>query len=317
MDDQTKNVVEEEIEPTQVVKTSGDDTPLLTLDEQSQKSTVEETVDAQNDQADSEDQTESVKPETNDPAVGDPSAVDQEVAGTEGATVEDLAPSADIDFSMTDLDLLSIGVAHWYVVHTYSGHEKKVASALKQRIASMRLGDKILETLVPTQEKIEVRKGKKEIVKEKIFPGYILVRMIMDDYSWLAVRTTPGVTGFVGAGNKPTPISDEEVNAIQKFMTMEAPKYKTSFSLGEAVKIIDGPFAEFLGTVDTIDEAKGKIKVLVSIFGRETPVELDFVQVSKLWQRGKGGKGEGWSFNALMDQTFFLNPLPFPSSFYG
>lgn len=187
------------------------------------------------------------------------------------------------DISDTDLlSLLAPGEARWYVIHTYSGHEKKVASALKQRIASMRLTDKIFDILIPTQEKIEVRKGKKEKHSEKIFPGYILVKMIVDDYSWLAVRTTPGVTGFVGMGNKPTPIPEEEVKAIQKFMSMEAPKYKAVFSVGEAVRIADGPFAEFLGTVDSIDEAKGKIKVLVSIFGRETPVELDFLQVSKL-----------------------------------
>ena len=136
--------------------------------------------------------------------------------------------------------------------------------------------------VVPTRDTIVVRSGKKETIKEKIFPGYILVRMILDDPSWLAVRTTPGVTAFVGLGNKPTPISDEEVDTILRFMTMEAPKYKTSFSTGEAVKIIDGPFADFLGTVDSIDEEKGKLKVLVSIFGRETPVELDFLQVAKL-----------------------------------
>lgn len=203
-------------------------------------------------------------------------SADAQDPGAEETTAEYTAPDIDL------YDFLTSSDAHWYVVHTYSGHEKKVSQALKQRVASMRLQDKILDILVPTQEKIEVRKGKKEQFKEKIFPGYILVRMIVDDYSWLAVRTTPGVTGFVGAGNKPTPIPDEEVKAIQKFMSMEAPKYKAVFSVGEAVKIIEGPFAEFLGTVDNIDEAKGKIKVLVSIFGRETPVELDFLQVSKL-----------------------------------
>ena len=170
----------------------------------------------------------------------------------------------------------------WYIVHTYSGHENKVIETLKQRIASLGLTDKIFEMIVPTRDTIVVRSGKKENVKEKIFPGYILVRMILDDPSWLAVRTTPGVTAFVGLGNKPTPISDEEVETILRFMKMEAPKYKTSFSVGEAVKIIDGPFAEFLGSIDSIDEEKGKLKVLVSIFGRETPVELDFLQVSKL-----------------------------------
>ena len=172
--------------------------------------------------------------------------------------------------------------AKWYVVHTYSGHENKVSANLKQRIDTMKLADKIFEIIVPTRNIVTVKHGKKEEQKEKIFPGYILVKMVLDDTSWLAVRTTQGVTAFVGAGNKPTPISDKEVDTILKFMQMEAPKYKASFSVGEAVKIVDGPFADFLGTIDNIDEEKGKIKVLVSIFGRETPVELDFLQVSKL-----------------------------------
>ncbi len=170
----------------------------------------------------------------------------------------------------------------WFIVHTYSGHENKVVETLKQRIASLNLTDKIFEMVVPTRDTIVVRSGKKETIKEKIFPGYILVRMNLTDESWLAVRTTPGVTAFVGLGNKPTPISEEEVDTILRFMKMETPKYKTAFSTGEAVKIIDGPFAEFLGSIDSIDEEKGKLKVLVSIFGRETPVELDFLQVSKL-----------------------------------
>ena len=172
--------------------------------------------------------------------------------------------------------------AKWYVVHTYSGHENKVATNLKQRIETMKLSDKIFDIIVPTRNVVTVRHGKKEEQKEKIFPGYILVRMILDDISWLAVRTTQGVTAFVGTGDKPTPISAVEVGAIMKFMQMEAPKYKTSFSVGEAVKITDGPFADFLGSIDSLDEEKGKIKVLVSIFGRETPVELDFLQVAKL-----------------------------------
>lgn len=172
--------------------------------------------------------------------------------------------------------------AKWYVVHTYSGHENKVSANLKQRIETMKLADKIFDIVVPTRNIVTVKHGKKEEQKEKIFPGYILVKMVLDDASWLAVRTTQGVTAFVGAGNKPTPISEKEVGTILKFMQMEAPKYKTTFSMGEAVKIVDGPFADFLGTIDAIDEEKGKIKVLVSIFGRETPVELDFLQVSKL-----------------------------------
>mgnify|MGYP000869518368 CR=1 FL=1 len=170
----------------------------------------------------------------------------------------------------------------WYVVHTYSGHENKVAANLKQRIETQKLTHKIFEIVVPTRNIVKVSHGKKEEIKEKIFPGYILVKMILDDDSWLAVRTTQGVTAFVGAGNKPTPISDREVDAIRKFMAMEAPKYKASFSVSEAVKIVDGPFADFLGSIESIDEEKGKVKVLVSIFGRETPVELDFLQIAKL-----------------------------------
>jgi len=170
----------------------------------------------------------------------------------------------------------------WYVVHTYSGHENKVAANLKQRIETQKLTHKIFDIVVPTRNVVKVSHGKKEEIKEKIFPGYILVKMILDDDSWLAVRTTQGVTAFVGAGNKPTPISDREVDAIRKFMAMEAPKYKASFSVSEAVKIVDGPFADFLGSIESIDEEKGKVKVLVSIFGRETPVELDFLQIAKL-----------------------------------
>jgi transcriptional antiterminator NusG len=146
----------------------------------------------------------------------------------------------------------------------------------------MNLGNKILEILVPTQEKIEIRDGKKITVQDKIFPGYILVKMELSDDSWHAVRSTAGVTSFVGIGNRPTPLPEAEVETIMKFTKMEAPKYKASFSIGEAIKIVDGPFADFLGTVDEINEEKGKVKALISIFGRETPVELDFLQVSKI-----------------------------------
>ena len=170
----------------------------------------------------------------------------------------------------------------WYIVHTYSGHENKVAKSIKQRVQSLGFENRIFDIIVPTRNTIKVSQGKKETVKEKIFPGYVLVKMILDDESWLLVRTTQGVTAFIGAGNKPTPISDKEVEAIQKFMDAEEPLYKTAFTIGEAVKIVDGPFSDFLGTIDNIDEAKGKLKVLVSIFGRETPVELDFLQVNKL-----------------------------------
>lgn len=172
--------------------------------------------------------------------------------------------------------------AKWYVVHTASGHEVRVSETLRQRVETMNLTGKIFELLVPTQDRVIIRGGKKATVKEKIFPGYLLVKMILDDEAWLAVRTTAGVTGFVGIGNKPTPLSESEVANIQKFVSAPAPRYKTKFSVGEAVKITDGPFNDFLGTIHEIDEEKGKVKVLVSIFGRETPVELDFLQIQKI-----------------------------------
>lgn len=172
--------------------------------------------------------------------------------------------------------------AQWYVLHTYAGHENKVAETLLQRIDTMGLEHEIYEMLIPVQEKIRVRRGQRETVKEKIFPGYMLIRMKLSDQSWLAVRTTQGVTGFVGIGNKPTPLPKHEVQAIQKFMSQGAPSYKADFAVGEAVKIIEGPFADFIGSVESIDQEKGMVTVLVSIFGRETPVELDFLQVNKL-----------------------------------
>ncbi len=172
--------------------------------------------------------------------------------------------------------------SHWYVVHTYSGHEARVAASLEQRLQAMGLTKKVNEILIPTQDKIEIKGGKKATVKEKIFPGYLLIKMIVDDDSWLAVRTTQGITGFVGTGNKPTPLSEAEVATIMRFSEIGAPKYKVKVSLGEAIRVTDGPFADFLGTVEYIDEEKGKIRVLVSIFGRETPVELDYLQIKKI-----------------------------------
>lgn len=173
-------------------------------------------------------------------------------------------------------------LAKWYVIHVQTGYESKVKEALSQRIKSLTMEEKIFDVVVPIREIVVIKKGKKTKQKEKVFPGYILVRMILDDDSWLVVRTTEGVTGFVGAGLKPTPISEKEVEAIMKFVAQEQPKFRTKFSVGEAVKITEGPFADFLGTVDAIDEEKGKVRVLVSIFDRETPVELDFLQIAKL-----------------------------------
>lgn len=172
--------------------------------------------------------------------------------------------------------------ARWYVCHTTSGHEARVAENLRQRVETMGLTSKIFELLVPTQDRVVIRGGKKATVKEKIFPGYLLAKLILDDAAWLAVRTTPGITGFVGSGKAPTPLSDKEVQNIQKFVSTPAKRFKTRFSTGEAVKITDGPFSDFLGTIHEIDEEKGKVKVLVSIFGRETPVELDLLQITKV-----------------------------------
>ena len=170
----------------------------------------------------------------------------------------------------------------WYVIHSYSGYEDKVKRNLEQRIESMGMQDKIFQVVVPTEEEIEVRDGQRRITKRKIFPGYILVEMIMTDDSWYVVRNTPGVTGFVGMGNKPTPLRPEEVQRILKRMEAEAPKVKVTFRPGQRVRIIDGPFTDFVGTVDEINEERGKVRVLVSFFGRETPVELDFLQVEKM-----------------------------------
>ncbi|MAF20782.1 MAG: transcription termination/antitermination protein NusG [Parcubacteria group bacterium] len=171
---------------------------------------------------------------------------------------------------------------NWYVLHTYSGYEEAVARNLKQRIESMNMEDKIFSILVPTEKKIKIKKGKRVIEEEKVYPGYVLVEMIVTDDSWYVVRNTPRVTGFIGAGTVPTPVAPDEIKSLQKRMGVEEPKYKIDVVIGDLVKIIDGPFKDFDGKISEIDEKKGKIKVLVSVFGRETPVELDFLQVKKI-----------------------------------
>ncbi len=170
----------------------------------------------------------------------------------------------------------------WYVIHCYSGYENKVKYNLEQRIETMRMQDKIFQVVIPTEEEIEVREGKRRTVERRVFPGYILVQMIMDDESWYVVRNTPGVTGFVGMGNRPTPLRTEEVQVIMKRMEAEAPRIKVTFKRGQKVRIVDGPFNEFIGMVDEIDMERAKVRVLVSFFGRDTPVELDFLQVEKV-----------------------------------
>jgi transcriptional antiterminator NusG len=170
---------------------------------------------------------------------------------------------------------------HWYVVHCYSGYENKVRHNLEQRIETMGMKNKIFDVVVPTEEEIEVKDGKRRTVERRVFPGYILVQMLMDEDSWYVVRNTPGVTGFVGMGNEPTPLRQEEVAQIVKRMEAEAPRIKVTYKAGQKVRIIDGPFNDFIGTVSDIDMERAKVRVMVSFFGRETPVELDFLQVEK------------------------------------
>lgn len=170
---------------------------------------------------------------------------------------------------------------HWYVVHCYSGYEYKVRHAIEQRIETMGMTDKIFDVIVPTEEEIEVKDGKRRTVERRVFPGYILVEMKMDEDSWYVVRNTPGVTGFVGMGNEPTPLRADEVKQIMDRMSDESPKVKVTFKIGQRVRIVDGPFNDFIGEVADIDMDKSKVRVMVNFFGRETPVELDFLEVEK------------------------------------
>lgn len=171
---------------------------------------------------------------------------------------------------------------NWYVLHTYSGYEDAVAKNLKQRIESLGMEDKIFNVLVPKEKKIKIKSGKRKVVEEKIYPGYVLVEMVVTDDSWYVVRNTPNVTGFVGAGTTPVPVSLDEIENLKKRIGGEEPQYKIEVKLGELVKITDGPFKDFDGKVSEIDEERGKVKVLVNMFGRDTPVELDSLQIKKV-----------------------------------
>lgn len=171
---------------------------------------------------------------------------------------------------------------NWYVLHTYSGYEDSVAKNLKQRIESLGMEDKIFNVIVPKEKKIKIKNGKRKVVEEKIYPGYVLVEMIVTDDSWYVVRNTPNVTGFVGAGTVPVPVSLGEIDTLKKRMGEETPQFKIDFKIGDGVKITDGPFKDFDGRVSEIDEERGKVKVLVNMFGRDTPVELDSLQIKKL-----------------------------------
>lgn len=174
------------------------------------------------------------------------------------------------------------GKQEWYIVNAYSGHEKRVAHQIQQRTKANNLEQYISEVLVPVHNKIMVSEGKKRTVEEKIFPGYVLVKMIMNDQTWQIIRNTEGVTGFVGTERKPTPLNPEEVKSILAYMKVEQPSYQASFAVGDAVKVVDGPFKDFVGSISEINEDKGQVKVLLSVFGRETPVILDFLQITRL-----------------------------------
>ncbi len=171
---------------------------------------------------------------------------------------------------------------NWFVIHTYSGYEERVKKNLEQRVKSLDSGNEIQQVVIPTEDEIEVKNGQRRTVTKKILPGYVLVQMKMTDVSWGVVRNTPGVTGFVGSGSKPTPLEEDEVSKILRQMEEETPKVKVGFRRGQSVRVTDGPFIDFVGIVDDINTGKGKVRVLLSLFGQETPVELDFLQVEKL-----------------------------------
>lgn len=226
-------------------------------------------------------QDESESEEASEEAVMAEEAVEavEEAVEAEAALIED--EDAAEEEQPEELEQDPDDDRFWYVVHCYSGYENKVRHNLEQRIDSMGMKNKIFDVVVPTEEEIEVKDGKRRTVERRVFPGYILVQMIMDEDSWYVVRNTPGVTGFVGMGNEPTPLRQEEVAQIVKRMEAEAPRIKVTYKTGQKVRIIDGPFNDFIGTVSDIDMERAKVRVMVSFFGRETPVELDFLQVEK------------------------------------
>jgi len=225
-----------------------------------------------------------------EPGVEDSGAMPQEEQPEAAELPEGpAAAAAETSSARLEVDSASRGEAPaqtstepaWYVIHCYSGYENKVRHNLEQRIETMGMKDKIFDVVIPTQDEIEVRDGKRRTVERHIFPGYVLVNLILTEESWYVVRNTPGVTGFVGMGNQPTPLRPEEVAQIVKRMEADAPTVKVTFKVGERVRIIDGPFNDFRGTVAEIDMERTKVRVMVSFFGRETPVELDFLQVEK------------------------------------
>jgi transcriptional antiterminator NusG len=197
-------------------------------------------------------------------------------------TEEEKAETDKLKQALKDRVLKQSGERNWYVIHTYAGYEDQVADNLKQRIESLAMGDRIFDVIVPKEKQIEIKNGKRRTVEKRIFPGYVLVDMIVTDDTWYVVRNTPNVTGFIGFGVRPTPMTKEEIDRIKKRMGVEEPKYKIELKPGELVRITDGALKGFEGKVEDIDQDRGKIKVSVNMFGRETPVNLDFLQVKKI-----------------------------------
>jgi transcriptional antiterminator NusG len=296
--------IEEPIEPAEEPEATSDDAALSetpeeapapevpaseetaeagpTVDDEEPVEPAEEPEATSDDAAISETPEEATTPET--PALDETVEPESTVDGDE--TIEPADDSEAISEDATVIEEpvdeeLKEGQAAWYVIHCYSGYENKVRHNLEQRIETMGMKDKIFDVVVPTQEEIEVRDGKRRTVERHIFPGYVLVNMVMSEESWYVVRNTPGVTGFVGMGTQPTPLRQEEVSQIVRRMEAEAPTVKVTFKVGERVRIVDGPFNDFRGMVSEIDMERTKVRVMVSFFGRETPVELDFLQVEK------------------------------------
>jgi transcriptional antiterminator NusG len=273
---------DEQMEPTEdIVEESSDESVLndaAASESDEEPASITESVDEPEQVSVEEEQEE-------EPLLDSPS--DEEVgAGLNEDPVPDIPTAEDVDTILAEEDAeLSPAPeddsAAWFVIHCYSGYENKVRHNLEQRIETMGMKDMIFDVVVPTQEEIEVRDGKRRTVERHIFPGYVLVNMILTEESWYVVRNTPGVTGFVGMGNNPTPLRPEEVAQIVKRMEADAPTVKVTFKVGERVRIIDGPFNDFRGVVSEIDMERTKVRVMVSFFGRETPVELDFLQVEK------------------------------------
>jgi len=257
--------------------------PRDQFERESVEDEIEELQDALDESSLSDSETVSDPDSVDVPADESTSSSSDDSAVVEEADEVDVPPVEKMPLSSSD-ELPPPGPTEepaWYVIHCYSGYENKVRHNLEQRIETMGMKDKIFDVVIPTQEEIEVKDGKRRTVERHIFPGYVLVNMALTEESWYVVRNTPGVTGFVGMGNNPTPLRPEEVSQIVKRMEAEAPTVKVTFKVGERVRIIDGPFNDFRGVVSEIDMERTKVRVMVSFFGRETPVELDFLQVEK------------------------------------